>query len=76
MYDDDELKDITTYEFLARQSSGKDKKAFHFAVKFQVMFYLQKKKAEVRKNNSVMIDIAEALLKTLHDKYTGVRDGK
>lgn len=75
IYTDDELSDITRYNFLARNSDGdlKDKFSTFAKIKMRVL-YLPKKRKEVESNNNELLKAVDAIFKTLHDQYKKHRD--
>jgi len=70
MYDDDKLKRVAMFDFVARHGNNqKERGSFIFAAKLDAKIYLMTKKKEVKENNIKMVDIVEAIYKTLDIKY-------
>ena len=70
LYDDDELSEITTYNFLARNSEGEDKLEFAKFAKLKTRYiYLPRKRKELQANNKQLLLAAVAVLKTLDKHY-------
>lgn len=76
IYTDDELSDITQYNFLARNSDGDLKEEFNRFAKIKMrILYLPKKRKEVENNNKELLKAVNAILETLNDQYKEHRDG-
>lgn len=75
IYTDDELNEITKYNFLARNSDGelKEQLSRFAAIKMRI-FYLPKKRKEIENNNKELIKVVDALFETLGDQYKKHRD--
>lgn len=75
IYTDDELSDITRYNFLARNSEGDLKKKFSTFAKIKMrILYLPKKRKEVENNNKELLNAVVAILETLDNQYKKHRD--
>ncbi len=75
IYTDKELGEITRYNFLARNSEGKEKEQFSIMAKLKMKYmYLPKKKKEVENNNKQLMKAADALMETFDRPYANHRD--
>lgn len=76
VYTDKSLAEIASFDFVARHSKqNEDKDKFMFASKLKAKFYLDNKKAEVRRNNKKMLEIVIAIFRTLNDAYEQGKTG-
>ncbi len=77
IYTDEELGNIATYNFVARNSLGDEdqKKEFSSIAKyFMRQEYRPKKLKEIRENNKQLIVAVDAILETLNEQYISHRD--
>jgi hypothetical protein len=76
IYDDNELREISTFTFVARHSKDEDASQFTRAAHFKMRYmYLPKKRKEISENNIQLVKAATAILETLHDQYVEHRVG-
>jgi hypothetical protein len=75
IYTDDELNEITRYNFLARNSDEELKKELSGLAKIKMnLLYLPKKRKEIENNNKELLHAVDAILSSLNEQYKKHRD--
>jgi len=75
IYTDDEIGEISRYNFLARNSNDELKQKFSLAARIKMRYmYLPKKRKEIASNNMELLKAVDAILRTFDSQYKSHRD--